>query len=526
MASPRSRSRIACLLVPDLPLQARLRAEPDLVGRPLAIASGPGSRAEIVAASAEAEARGVRRLTSVVQARAMASDLEVRVSSPAIEQAARAALLDVGLSFAPRADLAAPGPGVRAAEAAVHVDASGMGRLFPGEAAFASALAARAEGLGLRGVVSVAASRSLAHLTARELACASREGAGIRVVAPGEEQRTLAAWPIELLDPDDALADSLTRFGIRRVGDLLQIPARSLAARLGPTVRPLIALARGEERSPPLPERHDERRLEESFDLEHPIDRLEPLQFVARGMLARLCERLGLRGLAAGDLDLVLHLEGGARDARRSGVAAPTHEVRVLLRLCMLALEAGPPRAPIEAVSLATEGQPARSDQLDLFRPPGPAPAELHRTLAELEALCGPDRVGAPAALDEHRPGGFGLRPFSPSNPPAPDASVTTGSHAAPRLALRALRPPLPARVETRDGVPTHVTSRVARGRVTDVAGPWRISGAWWAPEEHFSYDQYDVEIEGHGEGGGPRLLARLRFDRTRRSWHLDALYD
>ena len=40
--------RVACLLVPDLPLHAELRASPELVGQPLVITSGPGTRAEIL----------------------------------------------------------------------------------------------------------------------------------------------------------------------------------------------------------------------------------------------------------------------------------------------------------------------------------------------------------------------------------------------------------------------------------------------------------------------------------------------
>ena len=52
--------RIACLLIPDLPLAAELRAHPEWAGRPLAIAAGPGPRAEIIAVSPEAARAGAR----------------------------------------------------------------------------------------------------------------------------------------------------------------------------------------------------------------------------------------------------------------------------------------------------------------------------------------------------------------------------------------------------------------------------------------------------------------------------------
>ena len=40
--------RTACCRVPELPLAAELRANPELEGRPLVLASKPGPRAELV----------------------------------------------------------------------------------------------------------------------------------------------------------------------------------------------------------------------------------------------------------------------------------------------------------------------------------------------------------------------------------------------------------------------------------------------------------------------------------------------
>src|SRR5215468_10306161 len=125
--------RIACLLVPALPLAAELRADPELRGRPCAVAAGPGPRAELVAVSPEAARLGVRTLMSVVHARATCAALVVRVLSPAQSQAARDALLDAALSAAPRAEHAPPGGGAYVAEAAVFADARGVTALFRSE---------------------------------------------------------------------------------------------------------------------------------------------------------------------------------------------------------------------------------------------------------------------------------------------------------------------------------------------------------------------------------------------------------
>ncbi len=513
---------MACLLVPDLPWVALVRAHPELAGRPLAVAVGAGPRAEVVALSPEAARRGVRMPCSVAQARSACASVDVRAASPALEEAARRALLDAALSASPRAELAPALAGLRAAETAVFLDAAGIAGCFGSEAGFAAALGARAQRLGLPAIAAVAGSRAVARIAARRLLAAwlSRapgEPGPTEVVPPGGDAAFLAPLPLELLDPSDALAERLTRLGLRRVGDLVRLPRRALLARLGADAARLLAVALGAGQEPPPPA-PPEARLEEAADLEHEVDRLEPLLFVLQGLLSRLAARLACRGLACPELELRLRLAGGGRDARRIGVAAPTLDVRVLLRLVALSLEAHPPAGAVEAAALACEGRLPRGDQLDFFRPAGPPPALLARTLAELEALCGPGRVGAPVVVDTHRPDAFALRSFSPSA-----SKPAALREAAPRYAhpvtVRALRPPLPAQVELRGGRPAALRSAVASGRVVQLAGPWRTSGNWWSEEERFAFDHYDL-LTSDG------ITARLRYDTLRGRWEVDAIYD
>jgi protein ImuB len=477
--------RIACLLVPDLVLVAELRAHPELAGQPLAIVAGSGPRAEVIAASPEATRAGVRLGSSVAHARTACAELYVRSASPAKDRSARSALLDVALSFSPRAILAKRGSGPYAAEAAVYLDASGITALFHSERGFAAAITERSRRLGLPAVLSVASSRAAAHLAARGRMHAPGT---VRIVPPAAEKRFLARLPIDLIDADPGLASGLTRFGVRTLGDLARLPRRAAAARLGPEVLRLADLALGKASEPPF-STAAERHFEEAIDLEAPIDRLEPLAFALRGLLSRLADRLSARGLACGDLDLTLGQSGGG---------------------------ARPPQRAIETIAIATEGLPGRTDQLDLFRPAGPAPAVLSRTLAELEALCGTRRVGTPAVSDDHRPDAFALTEFDPRS----DTSKQAGLEDTPRrLAVRALRPPVPASVRMARELPESLRSGVANGRIVKLAGPWRTTGRWWSKQERFAFDYFDVETS---DG----TLARLRLDRIGRRWHIDAVYD
>jgi len=562
--------RIACLLVPDLPLRAELRANPDLCEEALVITDGKGSRAAILTVSARARAQGVREGSTLPQARALSRDLVVRVASPALERAARETLLDVALSLSPRAELTDRSSGLFASEGAVYVDASGIDALHEDERAFASMLFARAERAGLPGVVALASSQSIARLAARHLAHSSGdslEGSPnetIQVLTPGKELTFLAPLPIDLLDPNDQTAEALTRFGIHRVHDLLRLSRRDLAARLGPEILALVARARGEEIETPLsaPRNH---RLEEGFDLEAPIASVEPLAFVFRGLVSRLVGRLQLRSLGCTLLRLEMTLENRGRENRRIGLASPTQDERVLLRLLRLEIESNPPDAAIEGVVLSCEGVPLRREQLDFFQPRGPSPSDLDQTLAELSALCGPERVGAPALLDDHRPDAFTLKPFtprlpapssqnsrrgprtgpgrrrsvkqahSPSEVPKPGASRLPRTNRTPmndsgrpsprvpsegpRLTLRAFRPPLRAEVRIEGGRPVSVRSAVSQGEVLGSAGPWRTTGGWWSESAHFAVDHYDIQMM---DG----TVLRLCFDWKRKRWQIDGLYD
>ncbi|MBW2229009.1 MAG: DNA polymerase Y family protein [Deltaproteobacteria bacterium] len=520
--------RIACLLVPDLPLQAELRAHPALRGEPLVVASGADARADVVALSPESAAAGVRVHHSIAQARTACPQVRVRVASPVLEQTTRETLLDVALSLSPRAALAPRATGFFTAEGCVFVDASGVGALFHSEHGFASALAARAEAHGLPGFVALAGSQTVSRWVARRMT----GGPNTALVIPiGGEANFLAPLPLDLLDPDDRLAQTLTRFGVKTVRDLLHLPRRASARRMGPELLDLVARARGEAPEPPLPE-PAAARIEEAIDLEAPVDQLEPLGFVLRGLLSRLAERLALRGLACAALDVELVLEGGARDARRIGLAAPTLDIRVLLRLVNLALADHPPDAPVERVGIGTEGAPRRRDQLDLFRPHGPDPAALGQTLLELESLCGEGRVGAPEVRDTHHPTAFGMRPFAPSESPLTRETPCAGNassapeHAClqdaapPTLpAIRALRPPVRAEVQLRAGRPSFIRSAVTHGDVLETAGPWRTTGYWWSREERFAFDHFDVQMS---DG----LVVRLCFDWMNRVWQIDGIYD
>lgn len=510
--------RLACLYVPDFPLAALLRAEPDLRGESLAVAAGSGPRATLLAISAEAARRGVTAGLSAAQATAVAADLIVRPVSPDTLRAAQAALCDAAESFSPRVE--DTGNGV------AYLDLDGLGTLFESESQLANALAQRALHLGLEAHVGIAGSKVAAGL-------AARNGGGVTVISRGEEWSFLAPVPVASLEPSAALAITLQRWGIRSIGDIAALPASAVGARLGPEGVSLVRRARGEDEHPLVP-RPLPLHFEEGVEVEYGIDGMEPCLFVLRGLLDRLTARLAVRGLVCGDLRLSCGLVTRGRDERTVTVAAPSNEVKALLTLMRLQLDAHPPPAAIETLRVAAVPECLRAAQLDLFRPNGPAPARLAVTLARLTAICGAERVGMPVVADSHRPDAYGLASFAPAlqgdsresrvertTCSQSDHLSTLDSRPSTEivpLALRAVRPPQAIEVFCERDRPEFVRGEHFAGRVVHAAGPWRVQGDWWN-DGRYARDYYDTQLS---DGCVYRVYCEL----TTQSWFVDGVYD
>ena len=167
------------------------------------------------------------------------------------------------------------------------------------------------------------------------------------------------------------------------------------------------------------------------MSLEWPLVSLEPFLFVGRAALDRLCQRLESRGFACQRLELELRLEPDGHQTRSVVLPAPTRDVKTLLTLVRLELEARPPGAPVAGFTFLARPDRPREAQLSLYGPAALSPDKLATTLARLFALLGPDRVGSPRPVDGHRPERFALVDFAPPPPPG-----------GPPRAARRPRPP------------------------------------------------------------------------------------
>src|SRR4029077_8669159 len=96
-----------------------------------------------------------------------------------------------------------------------------------------------------------AARAAIASTIGTAFAAARFGDAGI--VAPGKERTMLAPLSMAALRlPEDTVA-ALRRVGLKRIGDILDLPRAPLAARFGDAVLRQLARALGEEREPRTP---------------------------------------------------------------------------------------------------------------------------------------------------------------------------------------------------------------------------------------------------------------------------------
>jgi len=414
------------------------------------------------------------------------------------------ALTALAFEFSPVVEQTAPGT--------VTLDASGLDRLFGLPQDVAASIARRASEVGVEASLALAANPDAAI-------CAARGFSGVNIIPYGDEAKFLGALPLALLGPSPELQETLERWGIRRFRDMAALPPLGIAERLGPEGLHLRELARGEaeRKLAPLAE---PLCFEDELELEYPVDLLEPLAFVLARLINGLATRLATRGLATNELRLRLKLETRAIHQRTLRLPVPSLDTKAFLKLLQLDLAAHSPAAPIVHVRLAVEPVKPQAAQSSLFVPVTPEPVKLELTLARIQAIVGEGRVGSPELIETHRPDAFRLKKGTDAffvarakNASAKNASVP---FLVTKLSLRIFRPPRSARVALASGQPSFVAADGIRGKILDLAGPWRTSGDWWTADPWLR-DEWDIALS---DGALYRLYC------CPRGWFLEGSYD
>jgi protein ImuB len=333
---------------------------------------------------------------------------------------------------------------------AVWIDVTGLAERF-------EAMHERLARLGLAGHIAFAGTPFLARALARHRGC------------------RLEDLPIAAAELERGATDRLRACGVRTLGDLAGLPLQSLLARFGAAVEAAWRGARGEP-GPPLVRFVPEGPVVESLDLEVPIETIEPLRFVLKTLLDRVCARLSGRGLGATALRLELRPDGGEPARLLLDLAAPLGDVPLLHALCIERLGRVRLDRPLVGLVLEVPRTAARRRaQLDLFLPPAPR-EDPAVTLSRAGAAAG-DLPRAARLQERYRPeAAFALEPFSPE------------AHASPG------KPPPAPRPTRLLAEPRRIVLDLLREAI---AGPERLAGEWWVDEPGLARDYYVVRLGG-----------------------------
>jgi protein ImuB len=502
--------RVACLRIPDFPIAAHLRSEDagQLPGLPMIVVRGEGKQAVVAAASKVARSGGIELGMRAADARAQHPGLQEWGWSPTLYDEVQTELAATLLAASPRVSQAGLGM--------FWLDAGGWDRMG-GEEAFIEAARSAALAAGYP-----EACIGIADTAAAARAATRLRGSAVQQIKSGNDARFLATLPLRVLPISEELLELLAALGLETVGELAELEAGEVEARLGAEGVKAHRWARGldDGKEGPFGDRPPSDWSAE-VEFPGPIERLEPLLFLLKSCLDNLSDALAAQGLCLRGFELTIETEDGpAQQTIRP--ARPTRQVSLLLTLCRTALE--DLQLSGRALGLrieAEEAVPAVAEQADLFEPPRPDPDALANALTRLQGRWGPESVVRPTAADSHRPEKAGrwepvdlmaelVRAHSPrgkvglaggrSLHVAPDKQRSLKGHRAPNVRSRPLTEPFLSRQNARASLtpcapPEPVESEGNGDESTPVESPTLVLRLWSQPRP------FDIRIEAGQPG-------------------------
>lgn len=488
--------RMACVDLPQLPLQLLLRRRPGWREGPVAVVEQDRPQGRVLWVDERARTRGVLPGMPYAAALSLAPGLRADVVPPAEIASAVAGLAARLRRFTPCVEPAREEPGV------FWLDARGLERLWPSLEAWASAAASDLESAGFVATVVVGFGRFGTYALAR-----SRRG--VHVLGSEAEERAAArAVPLERISIEPAHLETLARLGVKTVGEFLDLPREGVGLRFGAGLERLHGLASGERIVPLQPEKADPPPMAREV-LDRPEADVERLLNVVARLLGPLLVEVGRRGKAVAGLELGFRFERLGDHIESLRPAAPSLDARLLLELARLRLGALQrlPDAVGEVVLVAREADPHRGQPALVGSDRRRDLAAAERALARVRARLGEDAVVRARLREGHLPeASFAWEPVERLGAP-----VLRGLPSA-RLVRRIYARPLPLPQRPRQEPDGWMLRGLEQGPVDRVEGPYVISGGWWVRPVHREYHFAETR---KGE------LLWVYYDRLRRQWFL-----
>lgn len=371
------------------------------------------------------------------------------------------------------------------------LDVTGCAHLFGGEEGLCERVSRLFERIGIKLKMSLAGTPD----TARALA---RFGDAL-IVPPGGERRAVYGLPVASLQAGNEITVSLSRAGLKTIGDLASRPLKVLAARFGKSMADKLGRILGEEdiRVTPLrapPDYIAERQFAE------PLGEIDSILSVVSGLARETCGMLEQRGLGGRMFEAGFFRSDGVVRRLRIETASSARDPDSIVRLVKLKIETlADPLDPgfgfdlirLSVLRVESFHQPQKS--LDGQQEDESAVAVL---VDRLVARQGADKVLRCVAFNSHDPqlaSGFAPVGSAVASMDWPEPEKA----APPARPLTLFEPPqaIEAIAEVPDGAPMRFRWRRVLHEVRRAEGPERIAAEWWHEQNSRpTRDYYRVE--------------------------------
>lgn len=320
---------VACLYIHDFLVALACRERPQLESRPVVIGGMPEEHASVRACSKAAAAAGVTPGMTLRRALALCREaifLPYR-EAEAVEESVR--ILNFLRDVSPAVEAIEPGH--------AHFDVRGLAALARmDEDTYCADLVMTAHDL-VRLPVSLGASTAVfaAHAAAVEGAFEGRPAVHRVVRSPRDFVVNL---PVEVLPLPPPVHERLRRFGLKRLGQVSNMPLDAMLGQFGASGARGWLLSQGEDDARVIPQ-PEELSVRDEVDFPAPAVETGPLVAATRVLLHRVLAHADVQGRAIRRLEWRLNVESGESLVRRFVFREPTRDTDRMMTLLRSGVE-------------------------------------------------------------------------------------------------------------------------------------------------------------------------------------------
>jgi protein ImuB len=489
-------NRMACVNLPEFPVQLLLCRYPDWKNEPVAVVDTDKPQGTILYANHRA--RSFRILPGMRYAAGLSLTAGLRAAVVARREieSTITSLSKRLRNFSPHVEPANDEPGI------FWLDASGLERLYDSLMSWAKAIRLDLNHAGFNASVVAGFTRFGTY------ALAKTKNRTLVLKTPEDEQFAAKRVPLDRLFLEPKTRDVLHKLGIKTVSQFINLPPDGITKRFGPDAHKLHKLARGKLHLPLQPE-VSEPPMMQHLILDHPEIDLGRLMAAIEQLMDRLLMMLADRTQALTEVHVRFRFHRIGVHAEKIRTAAPTRDAHQLLDLIRLRLFAVGklPDGVVEIVLVGQREALVSEQQRLLGSKPKRDLAAADRALARVRAELGNGAVRCAQLREGHLPEGrFTWEILDTMVAPKP-RNMPFG-----RLIRRIHHKPIPLNNVQRQASDDSILAGLQRGSPMNTLGPYIVSGGWW---QQFVHREYYYSATQNGE------TLWIYYDQVRHRWFL-----